>query len=161
MAKSKIDEDELIRNGGLGDISDFYTIILNPEIKHEDFNDCSFYYAIRNKFDEVHFCKIWINWFLPVYYIETSYEKTIDNGEYYEDGPLNQLSLLEKNTIEKLTSILNEFGYSPLQLDFLKQTIPEVSEKSVVGYDYSIFDCLFSDMMYYTEDIVKLKNEYK
>lgn len=135
----------------LGDISDFYIFLLNPEIQEVD--DWSFEgYFQKNK--EIHLCYLGINWFLPVYYLHTSYEKGVNYGIFYQSGPLKKLSEYEQHFIQQIDSILESFNYQKLESDFLKKRIPgaltDISEK-----DASVYDCLFSDIYLHQDEHIR------
>jgi hypothetical protein len=143
------EKDARLRNGtadleDLGDTADTYTIVLNPEIDEiTDWDFVDFLKAER----EVHVAKVWINWFIPVYFMDCSYDRGIQGGTAYEFGPLEFLSPIEEGTCAKIHRILGDLGLQSLDLAFLQQRFPELST-DLVEENASLHECLFSDMSY-------------
>lgn len=140
----------------LGDISDTYNILLNPEISTVDSWD--FEEAI-NTDQELHFCNIYINWFLPVYFIETTYDKGLESGKLWQYGPLNVLSELEKTVVEKVKKILHSHGYKPLPHDFLATSHEGLQTDCSAENKASLHECLFSDAHYPSDQHIRKSNQ--
>ncbi len=139
-----------INNKTLGDISDFYTVIFNTNVEKEDYLDNT---NILKRDSEIHYCNIWINWFLPVYYIETCYIKLIDSNKGIQEGPLNELNNLEFNKVKNIHNILNKKGYSLSDFKFLKEEVKGINTDCFEEGDVSVFDCIYSDLHYYHDKL--------
>lgn len=150
--------DEQIRLSGFrdafgdiqtGDISDKYTIVINPEtnkITDWDFTD-----FIKND-KEIRFLRVWVNWFLPIYYLETNYEKGQNKGKSVEFGPLDKLTPYEDSIKEKVDNTLQLFNYTKCDLEFLKQEIKGV-KTDLIDTSPSLFECAFSDLTNFWEEV--------
>jgi hypothetical protein len=132
-----MDESGLV----LGDISDCYTIVLNPEMNHVE--DWDFEEYIRND-KEVRTCRVWVCWFLPVYYLEVVYEKGFENGSFWQYGPVRNLSDFESSYVDQIKEILANFNYKELNLTFLFEEMKGITT-DCSGEKATIFDCIFSD----------------
>lgn len=128
-----------------GDISDRYTIVLNETINK--ITDWNFNDQI-NSCEEIRYIRIWINWFLPLYYLEVNYEKSIENGTKIEYGSLKDLSKQELNLTQKVENILSSLNFQKCELDFLKQKINGI-RTDIVRLNPMLFECLFSDLKYF------------
>lgn len=135
----------------IGDISDVWTFYLNEDINeievingYKDW-DCENYLKNGN---ELHVCKLWINWFLDVYYIETSYHKKTKSIE--ENGALILSLKHEKKIYSKLLRILKIHNLEKLDIAFLNNKTKNV--KTDCNDNPTIFDCLFSDIIHPTKN---------
>jgi hypothetical protein len=126
----------------LGDISDIYIILLNKDLNNAnfDFNEDKVW---RNC--ELHFAKVWINWFLPVYYIETVYDKYFEDERIIEIGKLSTPDEFEANIIQKIQKFIESEGFSFMNPDIMHETVAGARTDCSVDSDATIFDCLFSD----------------
>lgn len=130
-----------------GDISDKYEIVTNQEINEIsdwDFTD----FIIKDK--EVRYISIWVNWFIPVYYLEYNFDKGKERGRLIEHGRVNKYSQYEKTIVKKIEDIFEQFEYHKCELPFLKQ-VAKGLQTDVIEENPSLFECLFSDWNYYTE----------
>ncbi len=141
-------KNEKINNKNLGDISDFYTFIFNTDIEWEDYLDNT---NLLNRDSEIHYCNIWINWFIPVYYIEVCYIKRIESNNGTLEGPLLKLNNEELNIIENIQNIFNEKGYSLSDFNFLKEKVKGVNTDCFEKDETTVFDCIYSDLHYYQD----------
>lgn len=139
-----------INTGTLGDVSDFYTIIFNPNLKDSDILDTS---HLLKQDSEIHYCNIWISWFLPIYYIEVCYIKDIDSGKFTQEGSLNELNSFELTLINKIHNTLKKWNYSFCDFDFLKEKVKGVNTDCFEKDETSVFDCVFSDLHYYNDKL--------
>ncbi|CAM3986079.1 hypothetical protein ACFFVF_02500 [Flavobacterium jumunjinense] len=139
-----------INNDRLGDIADFYTIIFNLNLKESDILDTT---NLLKQDSEIHYCNIWISWFLPIYYIEVCYIKDIDSGKFTQEGPLKELDNLEHILIDKIHKTLKKWNYSLCDFDFLKDKVKEANTDCFEERETSIFDCVFSDLHYYNDKL--------
>ncbi|MCU0437707.1 MAG: hypothetical protein MUC49_07300 [Raineya sp.] len=133
----------------VGDISNIYTFYLNEGLIVKDKNnvDWDFNEYLKSG-EELHICQVWVNWFLPIYYLETTYEVINNRKKYIQYGKIN---LLDKNEIKIVTdikAILNQKKYQLLDnQEFLNQIVKGVSTDCTEKNEATIFDCLFSDLI--------------
>lgn len=135
----------------IGDISDVWTFYLNEDLNQiEVINECEDWdcESYLKKGKELHLCKLWINWFLDVYYIETSYHKKTKSIE--ENGTLILNLEYEKIIYSKLLKILEVHNLEKLDINFLNLKIKNI--KTDCNDDPTIFDCLFSDIIHPTKN---------
>lgn len=133
--------NDLIERDNLGDISDIYCFYLNVRGEDKPVDED----AILQENGEIRMCKIWINWFLPVYDIEFSSLKGRHQGkwvEFQKITPENNEFLIVNNIEE----ILIELGYKKLDSDDLEEIIPEVTTDCTDIGETTLFNCLFSDV---------------
>jgi len=126
----------------LGDISDIYIVLLNKELNDTnfDFEDDKEYWNC-----ELHYAKIWINWFLPVYYIETIYDNFYEDDRIMEIGRLIELDKFEIELVNKIRKIIEIQGFSLVDSKLIHQKITGARTDCSFDTDATIFDCLFSD----------------
>jgi hypothetical protein len=142
--------DELDRNlmsgqvdlDHLGDVCDTFTILLNPEI--EEMTDWDFRDIIQQD-QEVHTIRLWVNWFIPVYYWHCEFTRGIQGGQRYQYGPLERMSAAAQATLAQVQKIMADLGYTAVGFPFLEQRFRELST-DLVEDDASLFECLFSDL---------------
>lgn len=139
----------------VGDISDQYEFNLHPEAKHssEAYDD-----EWRKHHPTVHFCELWVSWFFPVYYLETSYETLSEAGKFLQCGPLTSLNEFETLQVQKIEEILAQHHFSPLPLEYLQQEYPGLKTDCTDKPKLSLFECLFSDFSYYKDQHIKKNN---
>ena len=138
----------LTKKDTIGDIADIYIFCLNDDIdlynSREDF-DWDFTSFLRTG-KELHLCTLWVNWFLPVYYIETSYELVNRKKRYRQYGRVVLSDEKEQQIVDSIERILLENKYHRLDLDFLQETMHGISTDCSEKKRATIFECLFSDL---------------
>ncbi len=143
--------------GEIGDISDIWIFCLNQDV-FETYNNGNIdwdFSSYLKKGKELHICKLWVNWFLPVYYLETCYE-FIDNKNGFEQfGTLTLNEANEIKIVKNIMGILEKRNYTRLGLNFLNTKLKGISTDCSEFKNASIFDCLFSDIVYPTEHVRK------
>lgn len=128
----------------LGDTADQYTIVLNPDISAV--TDWNFQAQLQHGV-EVHCLRLWVNWFLPVYYRQTIFLRGWNGWVSETSGPLDQLATAEAATIRQVEDILAGQGFTQLDKKFVQQRDTRLLTDLSVG-NASIFECLFSDHHY-------------
>jgi hypothetical protein len=136
------------KKGEYGDISDVWTFFLNQELKTFEVTDFEFENYLK-KGNQLNICKIWINWFLDVFYIETSF--IIKNRTVEETGNLTLTDEFEINLYQKILKILEDNNHQKIDIIFSTKRVENV--KTNIEDNPTIFNCLFSDI------IVPVKNE--
>jgi hypothetical protein len=145
------------KSSEIGDICDIWTFCLNPYLL-EDCKEEILYYKIEesvNKGNEIHICKVWTNWFIPVYYVEITYEFKDKKKGIEQYG---ELEINDKNEIENYQNVINiltNLGYQKLDLPFLDTKLKNISTDCSESKNATIFECLFSDLVYPSRHIRK------
>jgi hypothetical protein len=135
------------KKGEYGDISDVWTFYLNQELTTFEFTDFEFENYL-NKGNQLNICKVWINWFLDVCYIETSFvkkSKTIN-----ETGNLILTKEYEIKLYEKIVKILEKNSHKNIDIHFLDKRLNNV--KTDIEDNPTLFNCLFSDIILPTKN---------
>ncbi len=145
------------KSNEVGDICDIWTFCLNPNLLAGSKEE-NLYYKIDesvNKGHEIHICRVWINWFLPVFYVETTYEFKNKKKGFEQFG---ELIIVDKHEIEnykKIVDALYGLGYQKLDLQFLNTKLEGISTDCSASKNATIFECLFSDLTYPSKHIRK------
>jgi hypothetical protein len=132
----------------LGDTSDYYWIVLNPEI--EEVTDWDFAKELQGGM-ELHTIALWVNWFLPVYFLQCQFNRGWGKFWSQEHGILESLDAEEQQVLGKLYGVLSRFGYQSLRKEFLQQRILGLAS-DIYATHASLYECLFSDCNYPTEN---------
>lgn len=139
----------------IGDISEVWTFCLNenivPTLNVKDF-DWDFVDYLKSG-QELHLCRIWTNWFLPIFYLETTYEFIDTKKKVNQFGQINLTNKHELGTVNSILEILNKNGYQRLENEFVNRRIKGVSTDFSEKNNATIFECLFSDLCYPTKHI--------
>ncbi|GAB2809290.1 hypothetical protein [Ferruginibacter profundus] len=142
----------------VGDISDIWTFCLNTDIKVDTKNKKLFDWDFEdylNTGKEVHLCRLWTNWFLPVYYLETTYEFTDRKKKFNQYGRIPLADKKEIEIVKKIIGILDNKNYIKLDTLFLNKKLKGISTDCSESKNATIFECLFSDLCMPTEHIRK------
>lgn len=136
----------------LGDISDIWTFILTKDIKisYPNFTEKGFWCEedFLGKGGEIHFCQVWINWFLKFYYIEPYYRVNDIANNTEQGGNLVIEDADEQHIFDSIIASLQSVGYTGLEKECLMQTMKGITTDCSVKNNATIFDCLFSDILY-------------
>lgn len=138
----------------LGDISDIWTFVLTKDIEtiYPNFNEkgwwCEDDFLDTGK--EIHFCTVWINWFLKVYYIEAHYQVKDITKNIEQYGNLILENSYEKELFYKIITCLQNLEYVGLEKEYLMQVVKGIETDCSRKNETAIFDCLFSDIRYPT-----------
>lgn len=149
------------KSSEVGDISDIWTFCLNSKFL-EGCKEGNLYCKIDesiNKGNEIHTCKVWINWFLPIYYIETTYELRDKKKGIEQFGNLKLEDKIEIDNYKKILKALESLNYKKLELSFLNTKLKNISTDCSERKNATIFECLFSDLVYPTRHIRKKINK--
>lgn len=131
----------------MGDISDVWNFYLNEDIdevdKSKGYEDWDFDTYLESG-KPLHCCKVWINWFLKLYYIQNF--EIIRKGEDETERVLIIADLYEKEKYSSILKILKQNGYEEVtdELALLKAE----SISTDCNDDPTVFDCLFSDIIH-------------
>ncbi|GAA5099100.1 hypothetical protein GCM10023210_36130 [Chryseobacterium ginsengisoli] len=139
--KDKFSKEEM------GDISDVWNFYLNQDIDEVDtsegYKDWDFEKYLETG-KALHCCKVWINWFLKMYYIQTF--EIIKKGKFETDSVLTIVDPYEKGKYNSILNIMKEKGYEAITDDLALIKVKSVSTDC--NDDPTVFDCLFSDIIY-------------
>lgn len=137
------------KNNEVGDICDVWTFILNEDLK-DKFDNVAIdklepsldEYLASGK--ELHICKVWINWFMDVCFVQNIYEK--QTKSIYENRVLLNLTPYEENLYKEILEILNNQNCVILNFPFLKNKIAGI--QTDCAKNPTVFQCVFSDIIY-------------
>lgn len=131
----------------MGDISDVWNFYLNEDIdevdKSDGYEDWNFEKYLETG-KPLHCCKVWINWFLKIYYIQTF--EIIRKGKVETDRILKILDPYEKGKYNSILNIMKENNYEEMTDDLALIKVKSVSTDC--NDDPTVFDCLFSDIIH-------------
>jgi hypothetical protein len=131
----------------MGDISDVWTFYLNEDIDNVDiiegYEDWSFEKFLESG-KSLHCCRIWINWFLKVYYIYNF--ETVKKEKLERDDILEIVETYENEKYHSILNIMKENGYEKITDELALLKVESVSTDC--NDSPTVFDCLFSDLIY-------------
>ncbi len=146
------------KNNEVGDICDIWTFVLNEELVGE-FDEIGID-SLGSSLDEyletgkeLRICKVWINWFLNVCFVQNIYE--IRTKSIREYRILLNLTPFEEKIYNDILNVLNSQNYTILNFPFLKEKINEI--QTDCSDNPTIFQCLFSDIIYPVSNTKKIK----
>lgn len=142
------------KKGEYGDISDVWTFYLNPELKECEFDDYK-YRKFLKKGNRLHICRVWINWFLEVYYVETTYVKK--SNSVYETGFLAIENDFERTQFNIIIDILEKHNQIALDFPYLATKVKNVSTD--IESKPTLFQCLFSDIIMPTKSERRIRKK--
>lgn len=143
--------------GRIGDISDIYTFCLNSDI-FEFYNENNFDWEFEKYLKsgkELHLCTIWFNWFLPIYYLETTYEFIDKKNRFNQFGKIELNDENEINIVDKIEKLFLSKNHTKLDLEFLNKQMENISTDCSNNKKATIFDCVFSDIKHPSKHIRK------
>lgn len=139
--KDKFSKEEM------GDISDVWNFYLNEDIDEVDtsegYKDWDFEKYLETG-KPLHCCKVWINWFLKMYYIQTF--EIIKKGKFETDSVLTIVDSYEKGKYDSILKIMKKNEYEEITDELALLKVKSVSTDC--NDDPTVFDCLFSDIIH-------------
>ena len=108
-----------------------------------------------NSGKELHLCTIWFNWFLPVYYMETTYEFIDKKNKFNQFGKIELTDQNEINIVKKIEKLFLNKNQTKLDLEFLNKQMENISTDCSQNKKATIFDCIFSDIKHPSKHIRK------
>ena len=147
---------------------EMHEAIKNPDAKFEDIGDCCFYYemvlnsGIKDGLDwdmdltenckgGSKICTIWANLLFPYYAIDyhlMTYKREIDEVEIL---PYKPTTKREMKIVEKIKDIFKANGFKLISTKLAKTVVPKAMTDVKGKGEATVFDCLFSDIHYYTD----------
>ncbi len=142
------------KKGEYGDISDVWTFYLNQELKTFEITDFEFENYLK-KGNQLNICNVWINWFLNVFYIETSFVKK--SKTIKETGNLILTKEYEIKLYENILKILEKNSHESIDIKFSNKKLHNV--KTDIENNPTIFNCLFSDIILPTKNEKEIRKK--
>ena len=99
----------------------------------------------------MHTITLWVNWFLPVYFLQCKFNRGWGKLWSLEHGTLESLDAEEQQVLGKLYGVLSRFGFQSLGKEFLQKRFPGFAS-DIYATHASIYECLFSDCNYPAEN---------
>lgn len=131
----------------MGDISDVWTFYLNEDIDEVDtsegYEDWDFEKYLKTG-KPLHCCRVWINWFLNIYYIQAF--EISKKGKIETESIVRIADPYEKGKYNSVLNIMKENGYEEITDELALIKVKSVSTDC--NDDPTVFDCLFSDIIY-------------
>lgn len=131
----------------MGDISDVWTFYLNEDIDEVDtsegYEDWDFE-KYKETGKSLHCCRVWINWFLKIYYIQNF--GIVRKEKVETDYILKTFDVYENEKYNSILNIMNKKGYERITDELSQLKVESVTTDC--NDNPNIFDCLFSDIIY-------------
>lgn len=134
----------------IGDLSWTIDILLNEGIK----NGLDWDIKLASKCNGTsRFFTIYISDVIPCYTYDCHYMTYNKKDNYYEFGPIIDLTNTEQETIEKVKKYLTDKGLVLLNRKFSEQKFEELISDTNEKGNASLFDVLFTDTTFYQTEI--------
>lgn len=146
------------KNNEVGDICDIWTFVLNEELKGKFDNvEIGHLGSSLDQYLEsgkaLHICKVWINWFIDVCFVQNIYVKNTKATEEYR--VLLHLTPYEEKLYSDILEILKCQNHTIINFPLLKEKISGV--RTDCANNPAIFQCLFSDIIYPVSNTKKIR----
>ncbi|SHL19457.1 hypothetical protein [Chryseobacterium polytrichastri] len=131
----------------MGDISDVWTFYLNEDIDEVDTSEGYEDWDFRKYLEtgkSLHCCRVWINWFLKIYYIQNF--GIVRKEKIETDYILKTFEAYENEKYNSILNIMNKKGYEKITDELALLKVESISTDC--NDNPNIFDCLFSDIIY-------------
>lgn len=134
----------------IGDLSWTIEIVLNPNItKGYDWDKNL---AIHCN-GTARILQLFISDVIPCYTYDCYYMTYSKTENYYEFGPITNLTRYEKNILKNVTTLLKAKGFQFVEKDFCAKKFKDLYSDTNSDGNASLFDVLFSDTNFYTTEI--------
>lgn len=134
----------------IGDLSWTIEIVLNPNINKA--YDWDKNLAIHCN-GTARILQLFISDVIPCYTYDCYYMTYSKTENYYEFGPITNLTRDEKNILKKVTTLLKAKGFQFVEKDFCAKKFKDLYSDTNSDGNASLFDVLFSDTNFYTTEI--------
>ncbi len=143
----KLNFDPEDRSELIGDPSFWFLLLLNKNIKDPlDFDE-----KLAERHNTLFFCEIWASILFPLYTYDIYYWKYSKKDNIQEFGPYKPQKKHEAIAVNDMKKAMKTFGYKLISKKtaktIIRQAITDCAEKG----EATVFDCIFSDMTFYTE----------
>lgn len=147
IRENKINE---IDGKWIGDLSWTIEVVLNPNINKG--YDWDKKLALQCN-GTARILQLFVSDVIPCYTYDCYYMTYSKTENYYEFGPIKNLTRDEKNILKKVTSLLNDKGFKLVDKDFCEKKFKDLYSDTNSDGNASLFDVLFSDVNFYTTEI--------
>lgn len=103
--------------------------------------------------------EIWSSLLLPVYTYDVYFMEYSRKQNYYEFGPYKPQTKFEKRILKSIQSTMKNCGFSFFSKKQASRKIRNVKTDCTEEGKVRLFDCLFSDIQYYVESIVRFSDK--
>lgn len=134
----------------IGDLSWTIEIVLNSNVKKAYDWDKNLALHCNGT---ARILQVFISDVIPCYTYDCYYMTYSKTENYYEYGPISNLTREEKSTLKKVTSLLKTKGFQFLEKTFCEKTFKDLYSDTNSDGNASLFDVLFTDTSFYTTEI--------
>lgn len=133
----------------IGDLSWTIEIVLNPNInKGYDWDKN----LARHCNGTARILQLFISEVIPCYTFNCYYMTYSKSENYYEFGPITNLTKDEKKILKKVTALLKNKKFQLVEKNFCKTKFKDLYSDTNPDGNASLFDVLFSDTNFYTTE---------
>lgn len=145
-------EVEKIDWNWIGDLSWTIDILLTPDID----NGYDWDKKLAMKCDgTARVLTVFVSEAIPCFTYDSYYMMYSKKDNYYEFGPIDQLTLDEKEMVTKISKLLTDKGLQNVGKTFCTKRFKELYSDINDEGNASLFDVLFSDTKFYTTEIMR------
>lgn len=134
----------------IGDLSWTIKIVLNPDVNKGYDWDKNLALHCNGT---ARILELFISDVIPCYTYDCYYMTYSKKENYYEFGPIKNLTREEKNILKKVTSLLNTKDFQFIEKNFCAKKFKVLHSDTNSDGNASLFDALFSDTSFYTTEI--------
>lgn len=136
----------------IGDASYNFRTILNEGVK----NPLDWDVKLASKCGgKIFFVEIWSSLLLPLYTRDICYMEYDRKKNYIEFGPYKPQTKFEKDVLKSLGTVMRKQGFSYIDKKIADKRLRKAYTDLNFTGNARVFDCLFTDIQYYTEEIVR------
>jgi hypothetical protein len=140
----------------IGDLSWTIDIVLNPNI--DKGYDWDKQLALKCN-GTARFLTVFISDVIPCYTYDCYYMTYSKTNNYYEFGPIVNLTNDENKILQKVIDLLNSKGLQFVEKKFCEKKLKELYSDTNSDGNASLFDVLFSDTNFYTTEIKRFSDK--
>lgn len=136
----------------IGDLSWTIDILLTPDI--EKGYDWDKKLAMKCN-GTARLLTVFVSKAIPCFTYDSHYMTYNKKDNYYEFGPIDQLTITEKEIVTKISKLLTDKGLQYMGKTFCTKKFKELYSDINDEGNASLFDVLFSDTKFYTTEIMR------
>ena len=140
----------------IGDLSWTIDIVLNPNVKKG--YDWDKKLALNCK-GTARILSVSFSEVVPCFTYDCYYMTYSKKENYYEFGPIINLTVQEKNVLRRVKSLLGSKGFQFVEKAFSEKKFKELYSDTNTNGNASLFDVLFSDTPFYTTEIKRFNDK--
>lgn len=99
--------------------------------------------------------QVFISDVIPCYTYDFNYTTYNKEDNYYECGPISNLTKDEKNILKKIETLLKNKGFQRVEKEFCEKKFKDLYSDTNSNGNATLFDVLFSDTNFYTSEIIR------